>query len=152
MEIKIIGYNPEYKNDFIRLNKAWLEEYFYVEPHDIETFNNIENDIIKKEGEIFFCLVDNEIAGTVAMIKTDNETYELAKMAVDKKFQGKKLSNLLMESCIEFAKQNNAKKIFLVSNRKLKTALNLYSKYKFIEVPMDETDYERADIQMEYIL
>lgn len=57
-----------------------------------------------------------------------------------------------MEACIEFAQQNNAKKIFLVSNRKLKPALNLYSKFNFIEVPMDETDYERADIQMEYTL
>ncbi|GAA4777295.1 MULTISPECIES: GNAT family N-acetyltransferase [Flavobacterium] len=152
MEIKIIGYNPEYKNDFIKLNKAWLEEYFYVEPHDLETFNNIEKDIIKKEGEIFFCLVDKKIAGTVAMIKADDKTYELAKMAVDKKFQGMKLSNLLMEACIDFAKQNNAKKIFLVSNRILKPALNLYSKYNFVEVPMDETDYDRADIQMELTL
>ncbi|MCL9807545.1 GNAT family N-acetyltransferase [Flavobacterium amniphilum] len=152
MEIKIIGYNPQYKNDFIRLNKAWLEEYFYVEPHDLETFNNIENDIIAKEGEIFFCLADNEIAGTVAMIKVDGKTYELAKMAVDKKFQGMKLSNLLMETSIEFAKQHNATKIFLVSNRILKPALNLYSKYNFVEVPMDETDYDRADIQMELTL
>lgn len=152
MKIKIITYNSAYKNDFIRLNKAWLEKYFYVEPHDLETFNNIEKDIIEKEGEIFFCLVEEEIAGTVAMIKTDNETYELAKMAVEEKFQGKKLSNLLMEACVEFAQKNNAKKIFLVSNRKLKPALNLYSKFNFIEVPMDETDYERADIQMEYIL
>lgn len=152
MEIKIITYNSAYKNDFIRLNKAWLEEYFYVEPHDLETFNNIEKDIIEKEGEIFFCLVNEEIAGTVAMIKVDNKIYELAKMAVDKKYQGMKLSNLLMEACIEFAQKNNAKKIFLVSNRKLKPALNLYSKFNFIEVPLDETDYERADIQMEYTL
>lgn len=149
MNIKIIGYKPEYKNDFIRLNKAWLEEYFYVEPHDIETFQNIEKDIIENEGEIFFCLLDNEIAGTVAMIKTDDKTFELAKMAVDKKFQGLKLSSKLMETCIDFAKEKNAKKIFLVSNRILKPALNLYSKYGFIEVPMDETDYDRADIQME---
>lgn len=152
MEIKIITYNPAYKNDFIKLNKAWLEEYFYVEPHDLETFNNIEKDIIEKEGEIFFCLVDEEIAGTVAMIKVNDETYELAKMAVDVKFQGMKLSNLLMEASIEFAKQNNAKKIFLLSNRILKPALNLYSKYNFVEVPMDETDYDRADIQMELTL
>ena len=152
MEAKIITYQPEYKSDFIRLNKAWLEEFFYVETHDLETFNNIENDIIEKEGEIFFCLVNNEIAGTVAMIKTDEKTYELAKMAVDKKFQGMKLSNLLMEASIEFAKQHNAQKIFLVSNRILKPALNLYSKYNFVEVPMDETDYDRADIQMELTL
>ncbi len=149
MEIKIIGYNPQYKNDFIRLNKAWLEEYFYVEPHDLETFSNIENDIIKKEGEIFFCLVNNEIAGTVAMIKVDDKTFELAKMAVDKKFQGMKLSNLLMEACIDFAKKNQAEKIFLLSNKKLAPAINLYKKFNFIEVPMGTTDYARADIQME---
>ncbi|MDI9310817.1 MAG: GNAT family N-acetyltransferase [Limnohabitans sp.] len=149
MEVKIVPYQSQYKDDFIRLNKAWLEEYFYIEPHDMETFNTIEEDIIANDGEIFFCLVNDEVAGTVAMIKTNDALYELAKMAVDKKFQGMKLSNLLMEACIDFAKNKKAKKIFLVSNRILKPALNLYTKYNFIETPMDETDYARADIQME---
>ncbi|RXR19384.1 GNAT family N-acetyltransferase [Flavobacterium amnicola] len=152
MDVKIIGYDSQYKNDFIRLNTAWLEEYFFVEPHDIATFENIEKDIIEKEGEIFFCLVNNEIAGTVAMIKGNDAVFELAKMAVDKKFQGMKLSNLLMEACIAFATHRKAKKIFLVSNTKLSPALNLYRKYHFIETPLDSTDYDRADIQMELIL
>lgn len=152
MDIKIIGYDSQYKNDFIRLNKAWLEEYFYVEPHDIETFENIEKDIIEREGEIFFCLVDNVIAGTVAMIKVNNELFELAKMAVDQKFQEMKLSHVLMKACIDFGKKNKAKKIFLVSNRKLSTALHLYRKHQFIETALDPTDYDRADIQMELIL
>jgi len=148
MEIKIIGYQSQYKNDFIKLNKAWLEEYFYIEPHD----ENCEKDIIQNGGQIFFCLVNNEIAGTVAMIKVNNDLYELAKMAVDKKFQGMKLSNLLMEASIEFAKSNNAKKIFLLSSTKLTPALNLYRKYNFIETPLAPTDYARADIQMELTL
>jgi ribosomal protein S18 acetylase RimI-like enzyme len=152
MDIKIIGYNPQYKNDFIKLNKAWLEEYFYVEPHDLETFNNIEKDIIEKDGEIFFCQVDDEIAGTVAMIKINETTYELAKMAVDKKFQGMKLSSLLMEACIEFAKNKKAEKIFLVSNTKLSPAINLYKKFNFIETQLAPTDYDRANIQMELTL
>ena len=152
MEIKIIGYQSQYKNDFIKLNKAWLEEYFYIEPHDIDTFENCEKDIIQNGGQIFFCLVNNEIAGTVAMIKVNNDLYELAKMAVDKKFQGMKLSNLLMEASIEFAKSNKAKKIFLLSSTKLTPALNLYRKYNFIETPLAPTDYARADIQMELTL
>ncbi|MES2811263.1 MAG: GNAT family N-acetyltransferase [Bacteroidota bacterium] len=152
MHIKIITYQPRYKDDFIRLNTAWLEEYFYVEPHDIETFENIERDIIENGGEIFFCLVNNEIAGTVAMIKVSDQIFELAKMAVDKKFQGMKLSNLLMNACIDFAKEKEIKKIMLMSSTKLNTALNLYRKYNFIEVPLDETDYNRADIQMELTL
>ena len=152
MEIKIISYQPIYKNDFIKLNKAWLEEFFYVEPHDLETFNTIESDITEKGGEIFFCKINDEIAGTVAMIKTNETTFELAKLAVDKKFQGLKLSTKLMDACIAFAKTKKEEKIFLVSSTKLQTALNLYKKYNFIEVPLDETDYDRADIQMELIL
>lgn len=152
MNSKIITYQTEYKSYFIRLNTAWLEEYFYVEPHDIETFSTIENDIIENDGEIFFCVVNNEIAGTVAMIKVNDDVFELAKMAVDKKFQGMKLSHLLMEACINFAKEKRIKKIMLMSSTKLDTALSLYRKYNFMEVPLNETDYARADIQMELTL
>lgn len=149
MKIEIITYNPDFKNNFISLNKAWLEEYFVVEPHDNEVFNNIETIVLQTGGEIFFCLVDGEVAGTVAMQKVDATTFELAKLAVDKKFQGQKLSNRLMEACITFAKAKKATKIMLLSNRRLETALNLYLKHGFIEVPMKENDYARANIQME---
>ncbi len=152
MTTEIIPYNPKYKNQFIALNKAWLEEYFFVEPHDIEVFENLEDVILKPGGEIFFCLVDNEVAGTVAMQKVNETTFELAKLAVDKKFQGKKLSYLLMDACIAFAKEKKATTIMLMSSTKLDTALHLYQKYNFVEVPLDETDYHRADIQMELYL
>jgi ribosomal protein S18 acetylase RimI-like enzyme len=149
MPALIVPYKSEYKQYFISLNKAWLEEYFYVESHDIEAFEKLEEIILNPGGEIFFCLIDDEVVGTVAMQKINNTTYELAKLAVDKKFQGQKLSNLLMDACIDFAKKKNAAKIMLMSSTKLDTALNLYRKYNFKEVPLDETDYDRADIQME---
>ncbi len=152
MNAQIITYDPKYKNDFILLNKSWLEEYFYIEEHDKAVFDNIEKIILEPGGEIFFCMIDNEIAGTVAMQKIDETTYELAKLAVDKKFQGKKISHLLMDACIAFAKEKMAKKIMLMSSTKLEVALNLYKKYQFIETPISETDYARADIQMELYL
>src|SRR5688572_21259540 len=141
MAIRIITYQPQYKDLFISLNKAWLEEYFFVEPHDLEVFENIEDVILKPGGEIFFCLVDNEVAGTVAMQKVSDSVYEMAKLAVDKKFQGQKLSNLLVDACIDFAKAKKAEKIMLLSSTKLTPALHLYRKYNFKETPMDETDY-----------
>lgn len=148
-QIEIITYNPDFKTNFIALNKAWLEEYFVVEPHDNDVFQNIETIVLQAGGEIFFCLINGEVAGTVAMQKVDDTTFELAKLAVDKKFQGQKLSNRLMDACIAFAKSKKATKIMLLSNRRLETALNLYLKYGFIEVPMKENDYARANIQME---
>ncbi|MEO8235285.1 MAG: GNAT family N-acetyltransferase [Flavobacterium sp.] len=152
MEVEIITYNPKFKNHFIVLNKAWLEEFFFVEQHDIDVFDHIEDVILQPGGEIFFCLVDGEVAGTVALQKINDTVYELAKLAVDKKFQGQKLSNLLMDACIAFAKEKKASTIMLMSSTKLDTALNLYRKYNFVKVPLDETDYHRADIQMELYL
>lgn len=150
MTFRIIPYQPELKNHFIALNKAWLDEYFFVEPHDIEVFENLEDLILKPGGTIFFCLTDNdEVVGTVAMQKVNKTTFELAKLAIDKKFQGQKLSYLLMDACISFAKKEKATTIMLMSSTKLVIALNLYRKYHFIETPLEATDYARADIQME---
>lgn len=152
MHATLISYQPEYKNQFIALNKAWLEEFFFVEKHDLEVFENIEDVILNPGGEIFFCLVNDKVAGTVAMQKVNDKVYEMAKLAVDKKFQGQKLSNLLVEACIDFAKKKNVEKIMLMSSTKLTPALNLYRKYNFTETPLDATDYHRADIQMELYL
>lgn len=152
MDIKIIPYDPKYRSNFIALNKAWLEEYFHVEPHDTEVFEHLEDIILHPGGEIFFCMVNGTIAGTVAMQKIDDTKYELAKLAVDKSFQGQKLSNRLMDACIDFAKKKKIKTIMLMSSTRLKVALNLYKKYGFVEVPLDENDYARADIQMELSL
>lgn len=152
MQPEIITYNPKYKTDFISLNTAWLQEYFFVEQHDIDVFNSVEEIIIQTGGEIFFCLIANEVAGTVAMQKVNETTFEMAKLAVNKKFQGQNIGKILIETCIDFAKQKNAKTIMLMSSTKLDVALHLYKKYNFIEVPLDENDYARADIQMELYL
>lgn len=152
MQPEIITYNPKYKTDFISLNTAWLQEYFFVEQHDIDVFNAVEEIIIQTGGEIFFCLIANEVAGTVAMQKVNETTFEMAKLAVNKKFQGQNIGKILIETCIDFAKYKNAKTIMLMSSTKLDVALHLYKKYNFIEVPLDENDYARADIQMELYL
>lgn len=149
MQPEISTYNPKYKTDFINLNKAWLEEYFFVEQHDIDVFNTVEESIIATGGEIFFYLINDEVAGTVAMQKINDTTFEMAKLAVNKKFQGQDIGKRLIETCIEFAKQKEAKTIMLMSSTKLDVALHLYKKYNFIEVLLGENDYARADIQME---
>ncbi len=66
---EIRRYRPEYKQPFIDLNTAWLNEFFEVEEHDRQIFNNVENLIIRPGGEIFFCVSDNIVVGTVAMQK-----------------------------------------------------------------------------------
>lgn len=150
--VKIITYTPAYRQHFIDMNMEWLQKYFVPEQHDTDVFNNLEELILIPGGQIFFCLYNNEVAGTVAMQKIDDTTFELAKMAVTEKYKGKGLSNLLLENCIQFAKKKNITKVILLSNTALEPAINLYRKFGFKEVPLGTRDYARANIQMELVL
>ena len=152
MPTSIRTYDPSYKQSFIDLNTAWLNEFFAVEEHDRQVFSNIEEVIIRPGGEIFFCLSDDVVVGTVAMQKLSDDVYELAKMAVAKPYRGRGFSNELMSACLEFARARKAAKVVLLSNTRMVPAIRLYRKSGFVEVPLGETDYAWADIQMELSL
>ena len=146
--VEIISFDKKYVKNFHDLNIEWLENYFYVEPHDKEVLENPVSYIIDNKGYIFFAKYNNEIVGTVALIK-EKECYELSKMAVSPKYQGLKIGQKLMEKCIDFSKQKGWNKIMLYSNRKLNPAISLYKKVGFKEVELEkDVHYERADIKM----
>jgi ribosomal protein S18 acetylase RimI-like enzyme len=149
MNLEIVRYSDEYAKDFRDLNVAWLEKYFVIEPVDKELLSDPKKSIISKGGHIFFAKVGNEIAGTFALVKIGNGVFELAKMAVKECFIGMKIGNKMLEFCFEEAKRLKTDKIILYSNKKLQPAIHLYKKFGFQEVPLDSTEYERADIKME---
>ena len=45
-------------------------------------------------------------------------------------------------------KNNNNRKVFLISNSKLEAAKKLYLNFGFIEVPLDSKKYLRGDYKM----
>lgn len=45
--MEIIPYKSEYKNDFIQLNRAWIEKFFKIEQADIDMLEHIEEYITK---------------------------------------------------------------------------------------------------------
>src|SRR5688572_27051924 len=102
--IHIVAFRNDLVDHFKNLNIAWLQKYFNVEPIDEEMLSNPQQYIIDKGGYIFFAALNNEIAGTFALIKVQEGVYELAKMAVDEKYQGQKIGNKMMEFAIEKAK------------------------------------------------
>ena len=145
----ILTYSPKYAEDFKNLNIAWLEKYFWVEPHDEEVLGDPEKYIIEPGGSIFFVKEDNEIIGTVALMKMEDNIFELTKMAIIPAAQGKRIGQQLMEHTINFARQKNWEKLIIYSNRKLENAVYIYKKYGFTEIPIEENNpYSRGDIKM----
>lgn len=147
--MEIISYQPKYAKDFKELNIAWLEKYFWVEPHDEEVLGNPEKYIIEPGGTIFFVKEAEEIIGCVALMKMDENVFELTKMAITPKYQGKKIGQKLMEHSIKFAKNQGWNHLIIYSNRKLENAIYIYKKYGFREIPIGENNpYSRGDIKM----
>ncbi len=148
-KIQIIDYSDEIKEAIKILNYEWLEKYFRVEQSDIQSLSNPKEEIIDKGGFIFYAKLNDEIVGTASLLKKTEDIFELGKMAVSEKAQGHKIGTLLLEHCLQFAKQKQIRTLILYSNTKLNSALHLYRKYGFLEIKMDEGLYERANIKME---
>lgn len=148
-QINIINYDDQFDEDFARLNRAWLQKYFVVEPIDEKIFANPREYIIDRGGYIFFAKINEKIAGTFGLMNSGNGVYELSKMAVAEEFQGKKIGNKIIEFCLEKAREIKADRIILYSNTRLKPAIHLYKKFGFKEVPLGNVEYKRADIKME---
>ncbi|MFZ0596373.1 MAG: GNAT family N-acetyltransferase [Flavobacterium sp.] len=150
--VEIIPFSEDLKEPIKTLNKEWLQKYFRVEEKDEIVLSNPQEEIIDKGGMIFYAKYNEEILGTVSLMKVDKTTFELSKMAVSNKAQGLGIGNKLLVHCLAVAEENNIKKLFLYSNRMLLPAIHLYEKFGFTEVPLGNVSYERADIKMEKIM
>jgi putative acetyltransferase len=150
---RIVGWRPELRADFERLNREWIEQYFVVEQEDLKVFGDPAGQIVAPGGEVFFVLDENGVQGTCAVIRHDAETFELAKMAVAPAARGRGHGDRLVEAALAFARGAGARRLILVSNTRLAPALTLYRKHGFRDVPLDPANgYSRADIQLELSL
>ena len=150
MQVKIIDYTPEYKTAFKALNEEWISAYFTMEETDYKALDHPEEYILNKGGQIIVALYNDEPVGVCALIRMDDPDYdfELAKMAVSPKMQGKSIGFLLGQTILEKAKAAGGTNVYLESNTVLTPAIKLYQKLGFEKIAGRATPYERCDIQM----
>ena len=148
--IELVNYESAYKDVFRDLNVEWISTYFKMEASDYKALDNADSYILQKGGHILVALLNKEPVGVCALIKMDDPTYdfELAKMAVAPKAQGKKIGWLIGEAIKDKARAIGAKTLYLESNTMLTPAISLYRKLGFMEVFGRNTPYERCNIQM----
>lgn len=147
--LEIIAFESRYRDDFKRLNVAWLQRYFHVEPIDEQVLSNPERDILSSGGAILFARLYDQIVGTVALKREGDAEFELTKMAVDEAFQGRGFGKRLLDAACDHAKALGAPRVILYSQRALRAAVTMYAKYGFEEVPLTDKRYSRCDIKMQ---
>jgi DNA-binding MarR family transcriptional regulator/GNAT superfamily N-acetyltransferase len=149
-EVQIVDYQPKYKEAYKALNVDWITTHFVMEGIDKQVLDNPETDILNKGGHIFIALYKGEPIGTCSLkkLKDDQYDFELTKMAVWPKAQGKGIGWLLGRAVVDKAKELGGKTLYLESNTKLKAAISLYHKLGFKKVPHRPSAYGRSNIQM----
>lgn len=150
-KITVVPYQPKYRESFRQLNEEWIEAFFHMEEADYQVLDHPQEYILDKGGYILVALDGEEPVGVCALIKMNPDSgydFELAKMAVSPKAQGKGVGSLLGKATLEKARALGAKNIYLGSNTILKPALNLYLKLGFKKVTGLPSPYERCNIHM----
>jgi putative acetyltransferase len=151
-DIEIIEYEDRYHEDFRRLNLEWLEKYHLTESHDLMILDNPRGNVLDSGGIIYLAKTGDEIVGSLGLLKEKEGEYELIKMAVAAPYQGRGISKMLMDKCLDTARTWKVKKIGLYSNSQLQRAIKIYEKYGFRSVPVVDSPLTTADVRMELTL
>ena len=118
----IVDYAPQYQANFYRLNEAWIAPNFGMEAEDIDFLSDPQTHLINGGGAVFIALQsqgqEDVVVGSAGLIKMDDETVELVRVAVDASAQGQGLGKQLTLHAIAWAKANGFKRVILESSAK----------------------------------
>lgn len=151
-EVEVILYEDRYAEDFKRLNLEWLDKYNLTEEYDLVVLDDPRGKVLDSGGVIYLAKAGDEIVGSAGLMKEHEGVYELVKMAVTEKWQGKGISKLLLDKCLGFAREHRFKMVTLYGNSQLQRAIKMYEKYGFRHVKLENSPLLTADVRMELTL
>jgi len=149
-DVQIVDYTSEHRERFKEINVQWITRKYDMEEEDIKTVTDPEKYVLENGGRIYIALCKEYPVGTCAYLNMGDNVYEMIKMAVDEDYRGLKIGWEIGRQSVAGIKALGAKKIILFSNRAGSVAaIELYKKLGFVEVPLGESEFQRADIRME---
>ena len=146
--IRIVDYQPQHQPFFEKFNRAWIEQLFQMEPVDEWVLTKPEQAILQPGGAILMAEYEGTIAGTGALRKVDEYTFEFTKMAVDEPYRRRGIADAICYASFKKAKALGAKRVILYSNTKNAGAIKMYEKIGFQHLPVENNVYKRANVKM----
>lgn len=153
--LRIIDFDPRWREDFARLNLEWLQRWFVVEPVDHEVLHDPQTQLLDDGGRVLFAIGADasgapRALGTVALKHQGAGVYELTKMAVEPAARGRGIGRQLMRAALDAFVAMRGRELFLESSSRLGPALKLYESVGFVHhpAPRPGSHYARADVHM----
>ncbi len=152
--MNVVPYSPQYRDDFIKLNTAWISEMFEMEPEDERELANIDG-YLDGGGEVFFALDDDGAVMACCLIgPREDGDWEIMKFAARGMYTGTGAGSACLRACINHAREKGVERIIIVTNSACEAAIHLYRKFGFTEMPVDKEKFpfERANVAFEMFL
>ncbi|MDO4299413.1 MAG: GNAT family N-acetyltransferase [Lachnospiraceae bacterium] len=151
--MEIVEYQKKYEKDFIELNTAWVERFFVMEDADREVLEHVE-ELLETGAMVYFAVENDHVLATCMAMPLGDDVWEICKLAATGQYTGKGAGSAVFRASMDWAISHGAKKLTLISNRRLKPALHIYEKNGFREIPLNKAywGFERADIEFEYVV
>ena len=121
--------------------RSSLEEFKAVKPGTVyfdETTDHLY-DVFQAERSCYFvATINDEVIAGAGIFPTEAlppKTCELVKMYVSSIARGKGLGKILLQKCIDEAKNNGFEKMYIETMPELTNAIEMYKKYGFTFIP-----------------
>lgn len=101
---------------------------------------NITNFYHAGGGGFWGAFINEELVGTIALVKFSDNAAAIRKMFVKKEFRGKEFSiaQKLLETLITYCKENEINDLYLGTVSILEAALRFYEKNDFVRIQKEE--------------
>ncbi len=155
--LRIVEYSEALAPAFAEITREWVEGFFKIEENDRRIIEDPQGTIIDRGGFILFVEAEGlGIVGTCALIKIEDNVFELTKMGVKASARGRKAGEFLLDAVLKRAEAMGLDELFLLTNAKLAAAVHLYEKAGFqhdAEIMRRYGGrYARANVAMRYPL
>lgn len=153
--LRIVEFRDDLAAAFHDINAQWIQSMFVLEPTDRDVLENPLARIIDPGGDILFVEAEGlGIVGACALQKTGPGQFELTKMGVLETARGGGAGRFLLEAVIDRAGALGARRLYLLTNSKCATAIQLYEAAGFqhdAEIMREfGARYARCDVAMLY--
>ena len=154
MQIRTI--QPSDNGTLAEIIRSTLTEFGANHPGTVyfDSATDALSELFTKEQSIYYvAVIDGQIVGGGGIFPTQGlpaDTCELVKMYLLPEARGKGLGRLIIEHCLEKAKESGFRNVYIESMPELKLALQVYEKFGFeyLPAPLGNSGHFGCDLWM----
>ena len=137
--------------DMLAEGDSQFREYLAIQKYD-EELEHLEAKYAPPHGRLYLVSCDGQTAGCIALRRIDAQSCEMKRLYVRPFFRGQRIGELLVRQVIDDARAIGYSHMLLDTLPFLQSALHLYRRFGFYEIPsyndspMETSIYMKLDL------